>query len=716
MSDALSTTSEPVAQRRRRGLSLGTQAKLLVMLLVVSLVSAIAIGVIGVTNGRASLQAAAYDQLTTIRELRGEALESEFAAIQTAVEVDSRNAQTLAALQAFDAGFDALRDQPLDAADDAALTAFYEERYIPALEERTGETYSADAFLPATNAGRYIQSQYTATRGLEDFDAALQDHDAGDGSDWSAANAQYGPYLTGLVDTLGYEDLLLLNLDAEVVYSAYQSVDMGLSMRGTVFGGSALTQAFDEVLSSGSLDALATTDFEAYLPSLGASTSWIVSPVGDGTNLVGALAVQVPSAQIDAVLTGNEGWADQGLGETGEVYVAGADGLMRSASRLLVEDPEGYVDQVVSQGTPTRVAEQVVADESTVLLQPVDDDGVEAALRGEDGVAEMADYRDGASLVAYAPIELQGLDWVIVARIDADEAFAPVADFTRTVVLSILGLLLLVSIVSLLLAQVFTRPINKLVTAVHQVAGGDYTVQVPVRSRDEFGDLGTAFNEMATSLRLKQDLIDQQQDENARLMRTLMPDSVAERLKDGGDEAIAERHENVSVLFAELVGWEDHARGLGLEEEMGQLNFLTRGFDEAATKAGVEQVRTLRGGYLASVGLQVPRVDNARRAVDFGIEMRAVVERFNAQHGTKVALRAGVDTGTVTSGLVARTNLAYDLWGDAVSLAYKVRTVTGEPGVYVSDAVHDRLRDTVEFTNVGSVDVAGTAKAVWRVG
>ncbi len=715
MSDALSTTSEPVAQRRRRGLALGTQAKLLVMLLVVSLVSSIAIGVIGVMNGRASLQDAAYDQLTTIRELRGEALESEFTAIQTAVEVDSRNAQTLAALQAFDAGFDALQDQPVAAADEAALTAFYEDQYIPALEERTGETYSADAFIPATNAGRYLQSQYTATRALDDFDAALQDHDAGDGSAWSAANAQYGPYLTGLVDTLGYEDLLLLNLDAEVVFAAYQSVDLGLSMRGTVFGGSALTQAFDEVLLSGSLDALATTDFESYLPSLGASTSWIVSPVGDGTNLVGALAVQVPSAQIDAVLTGNEGWSEQGLGRTGEVYVAGADGLMRSASRLLVEDPEGYVDQVVSQGTPPRVAEQIVADESTVLLQPVDDDGVEAALRGEEGVAEMADYRDGASLVAYAPIELQGLDWVIVARIDADEAFAPVSDFTRTVVLSILGLLLLVSIVSLLLAQVFTRPIGKLVGAVRQVAGGDYTVQVPVRSRDEFGDLGTAFNEMATSLRLKQDLIDQQQDENVRLMRTLMPDSVAERLK-GGDEAIAERHENVSVVFAELVGWEDHARGLALEEEVAQLNFLTRGFDEAARKAGVEQVRTLRGGYLASVGLEVPRVDNARRAVDFGIEMRAVVERFNAQHGAKVALRAGVDTGTVTSGLVARTNLAYDLWGDAVSLAYKVRTVTGEPGVYVSDAVHDRLRDTVEFTNVGTVDVAGTTKSVWRVG
>ena len=102
-----------------------------------------------------------------------------------------------------------------------------------------------------------------------------------------------------------------------------------------------------------------------------------------------------------------------------------------------------------------------------------------------------------------------------------------------------------------------------------------------------------------------------------------------------------------------------------------------RGFDEAAEKTGVEKVRTLRGGYLASLRLVVPRVDNVRRAVDFARELRTVVERFNAQHGPSIDIRAGVDTGTVTSGLVARTNLAYDLWGDAVSLAYRVRSVGG---------------------------------------
>src|SRR5690606_26116015 len=148
--------------------------------------------------------------------------------------------------------------------------------------------------------------------------------------------------------------------------------------------------------------------------------------------------------------------------------------------------------------------------------------------------------------------------------------------------------------------------------------------QVPQGSRDEFGDLGSAFNDMASSLRVKQELIDVQRDENEKLLLTLMPESVAARYKKG-EETIAEEHDNASVVYAELVGFDDFAAGLSGDQEITQLNSLMRGFDEAAQKAGVEKVRALRAGYLASSGLVVPRVDNVRRAVEFAKEMRQVV-------------------------------------------------------------------------------------------
>ena len=170
---------------------------------------------------------------------------------------------------------------------------------------------------------------------------------------------------------------------------------------------------------------------------------------------------------------------------------------MRSTSRLLEEHPDEYAKTVIQYGTPASTAERIVAVKGTVQLQPVAYTGVNEALAGRTGVALAPDYTNSNSLVAYAPLEIEGLDWVIVAHIDAAEAFAPVTAFTRGVLLSLLGIVLVVSLLSLLLAQVFTRPINRLVAAVRRVAGGDLAVEVPQGSRDEIGDLGTAFNDMA---------------------------------------------------------------------------------------------------------------------------------------------------------------------------------------------------------------------------
>lgn len=713
--DLQTAAPTPQAGRRtpQRRLGVSIQSKLLLMLLAVSLLASTVVGVIGFVNGRNSLRQAAFDQLTTIREVRSAAIEREFAGLQLGVRLDSRNASAVQGATAFINGFDKLQTETITPRQTAALDAYYRDQFVPALEQRSGLDFAPEAFVPATPAGRYVQAYYTIGRPYDDYDAGLALQDAGDGSDWTKANLAYGDYFTGLVTELGYEDVLVVDREGNVAYAAYKSVDLGVNLQEEPYSSSALTAAFRQVMRSGSLDQVVTTDFERYLPSLNVPTAWVISPVGSPTNIVGAMAIQIPITQINDVMTGNEAWQAQGLGETGEVYLAGPDKTMRSVSRLLVQRPEQYARTVIENGTAPAVAERIVQVGGTVQLQPVDHLAVREATAGRTGEAVAADYTDAESLVAYAPLQIDGLNWVIVAHIDAAEAFQPVTAFTRNVVISLLAIILAVSLLSLLLAQVFTRPINRLVEAVRRLAGGDLSVQVPQHSRDEIGALGSAFNDMAASLRVKQDLIDAQAAENQKLLHTLMPASVARRYREG-EESIAERHEDVTVLFAELVGFDEYAPTLTGDQEINQLNALMREFDQAAEKAGVEKVRSLRGGYLASSGLIVPRVDNARRAMDMVREMSAVLDRFNVAHGTSIALRAGVDTGTVTSGLVARTNLAYDLWGDAVNLAYRVRSVTGQPGVYVSQAVRDKLPDTAQFTEAGTVDLKGKTQTVWR--
>ncbi|MFP5406704.1 MAG: adenylate/guanylate cyclase domain-containing protein, partial [Gammaproteobacteria bacterium] len=348
MTEATSPPNQPTKVRR----GLGIQSKLLAMLLGVSLISALVIGIVGYISGRESLRQAALDRMTSLRTMRVAEIENAMDSLRTGVELDSRNASAVEGAAAFIAGFDALKSATITQAQQAKLDAFYRDSFVPALEERAQRDYDPAAFVPATPAGRYLQAWYTAPRGYDDYDAGLALHDAGDGSAWTKANAKSGPYFTGLVDTLGYADVLVLNKSADVVYAAYKSVDLGVSMHEEPYTQSVLTKAFDEVMRNGSLDEVIITDFERYLPSLNVPTAWVISPIGTATNIEGALAVQVPVDQINAVMTGDGQWVAQGLGQTGEVYLAGPDRTMRSVSRELLEDPEAYKRDVIANGTP----------------------------------------------------------------------------------------------------------------------------------------------------------------------------------------------------------------------------------------------------------------------------------------------------------------------------------------------------------------------------
>ncbi|TPW70218.1 adenylate/guanylate cyclase domain-containing protein [Schumannella sp. 10F1B-5-1] len=705
-------TGLPIGTRRgraRRGISI--QSKLLIMLLATSLVSTAVVGAIGYISATGALKEAALDQLVGIRGARAAEITRTMENIRTTAILASGNESAVAASEAFNAGFAELQQQTPSAADESAVGDFYSDTFVPALEKSSGEQFSDTAFAPTDPAGVYLQAKYTAPLAL-DYDRALAFADAGDGSAWSAANAEYNGFFSSLVERIGFEDALLLDTDGDVVYSAYLGADLGTNLRTGPYRDSDLAKAYDEVLATNSVDATRFTDFQRYVPSLNSPTAWALSPIGDADGRVtGVLALQIPADTINDVMTGDQGWSKQGLGGTGEVYLAGDDRTMRSISRELVQHPKQYERDAIAAGTPSSTAKEVVAEKTTILLQPLRNDSVTQALRGRTGTNEAPSYVGGQSLAAYAPLQIEGLNWVIVARITTAEAYAPAAEFTRNLVLSTAAIALLVSLLSLLLAQIFLRPLRRLQTAVQRVSAGELGVQVDTGSRDEVADLGVAFNDMSRSLEIKAELLDAERAEYDRLLHTVMPETVAKRYRQG-DETIAEDHQDVTVIFGDIVGFDDFSRGMDSAQSLALLNDIVRGFDDAATRLGVERVRTTRlEGYLASCGLIVPRVDNARRVVEFAIEMQGVLDRLGAQHGAHLTLRAGVDSGTVTSGLIGRSSVVYDMWGDAVNLAHRVQDAAQGSGIYVTQGVADQLPDTIPLVEAEQLG----DERVWKV-
>ena len=598
-------------------------SKLLLMLLVTSVVSCLLVGIVGYTSGRDALRQKAFDQLTFVRNARENEIDREYNRLLQQLVVFTRGNTARQAMAAFDDAFDELATATISNDKSQALANYYANTFVPKLEAYDGSTTLPDVFIPKTPAARYLQAWFTANFN-DDWDRAIATADVGDGSKWTKANVEYNGFFQQLVTRFQYDDALLIDIDGNVVYTAYDGAELGTNLNTGPYRDSGLATAFHQALQSNSVDFVTTTDFERFQPSYGVPTGWAVSPVGTSDQITGVMALQIPIAAVNQVMTGDGSWESDGLGKTGETYLVGADHLMRSATRLVLEDPAAYQAQAIDGGIDPDLAARAARVQGTVLIQPVTTPQVERALRGESGVMVSHDYFGNEVLAAYAPVRLGDLDWVVIAEIDSSEAFAPVHDFTRRLVWTTAGIIVAVALASLLLAQTFSRPVKKMLVGVRKVAAGDLGAQVPSSSTDEFADLATAFNDMSRNLQTKQQLLEVEQAEHQRLLHSMMPETVAARYQQG-EETISQEHQDVAVVFADIVGFDEFAHDLDANTSLAQLNDILRQFDDAAARIGVERVRTLRNGYLASVGLMQPRVDNTMRALEFARSMDEIV-------------------------------------------------------------------------------------------
>ena len=541
----------------------------------------------------------------------------------------------------------------------------------------------------------------------------VNNDDAHDGSSWSAANAKYNGFCRELVTRFKYEDALLLDTRGNVVYSAYKGVDLGSNILTGPYKGSDLNGAYRLAVDASARGYVGVTDFGQYRPAT-EPTAWFVAPVGPPGRTDGVLALQFPASKINDLMTMGGHWEESGMGDTGETIIVGPDDLMRSNSRLFIENPEAYRRAVVDAGTPPDVAADAIREHGTTSVQPVATESARFAEEGQEGTLIADDYLGNESLQAYAPVHIAGLRWGLVAKIDTAEAFAPIANFTKKLVLSTVLIILAVSVAALLLARLFVRPIRRLEAGAEQVSTGVYGTTIPVETRDEYGDLTVAFNEMSRNLAIKEDLLNEQRREIDRMMLSLMPETVMTRYREG-EETIYQDHQDVTVIFAQIAGLDDVSADLTPEESLFMVNKLVHQFDTAAQRLGIERVRTLRNGYLATCGLNIPRLDKVRRTVDFALEMHRIIVRFNGAAGTSLELKAGIHSGTVSSGLIGRATPAYDIWGEAVDLVYRVQGETSEPGVYVTSSVRDAMGNSASFTDAGTVTAAGHPQPTWRL-
>lgn len=189
------------------------------------------------------------------------------------------------------------------------------------------------------------------------------------------------------------------------------------------------------------------------------------------------------------------------------------------------------------------------------------------------------------------------------------------------------------------------------------------------------------------------------------LLTNAIPVSIATRLRHG-EQRIAERYPDTTVLFTDLTGFTAWSQGTEPERVVSVLDDLFSRFDAVVTERGVEKIKTIGNSYMAVSGAPLARSDHAHAAVATALEMLATAAAWQAQNDVQLGLRVGLASGPVVGGVIGQQRILFDLWGDTVNTAQRMESAGITGRIQVSASTWELTRDVYRF-EARELDVKG---------
>ena len=191
------------------------------------------------------------------------------------------------------------------------------------------------------------------------------------------------------------------------------------------------------------------------------------------------------------------------------------------------------------------------------------------------------------------------------------------------------------------------------------------------------------------------------------LLRSIMPDSIASRLKSEPQAIIADKYDQVTLLFADVVDFTPRASMFSPEELVAFLNRIFSSFDALAEKHGLEKIKTIGDAYMVAAGLPEAQPDQVATAADMALDMLKTVHDLSREIGEEVAVRIGIHTGPAVAGVLGKRKLFYDVWGDTVNTAARMEAYGLPDRIQVTEAVYKQLHEEYAFEQRELIDVKG---------
>lgn len=201
------------------------------------------------------------------------------------------------------------------------------------------------------------------------------------------------------------------------------------------------------------------------------------------------------------------------------------------------------------------------------------------------------------------------------------------------------------------------------------------------------------------------DLLANEREKSDHLLLSIFPETIAAQLKDS-NQSVADSFDNVTILFADIVGFTRYASTMGPNELVAMLDEIFSEFDALVDKYGIEKIKTIGDAYMAVGGLPVPDGQHCQKVASMALEINEIIKRKYAKK-YDLKLRIGIHTGKAVAGVIGNKKFSYDLWGDAVNIASRFEASGHPEKIHITEDVKNILADDFLFENCGEVNIKG---------
>jgi class 3 adenylate cyclase len=248
--------------------------------------------------------------------------------------------------------------------------------------------------------------------------------------------------------------------------------------------------------------------------------------------------------------------------------------------------------------------------------------------------------------------------------------------------------------------------VEKIVKVLRQATDKIETLRKLDQSRLELEENAHQLKLLNAQINLQKRAIEDEKAKSDKLLQTVLPRKIARELLEKGYTK-PRQFSNVSILFADVIGFSDLAKITDPIELVSRLDNYFYIFDEIVEQFGLEKIKTIGDCYMCAGGIPEEHPQNAVITVLAGLKIQDTIERLKYEYNRKdeleFRLRLGIHTGEVVAGVVGKIKFAYDIWGDAVNIASRIVEAGEKDKVNVSEKTFMLISDFFHFTTRGNV-------------